>query len=223
MLPLSLCQSGSAQSSAVIGTTQSLGPRSPLTSGGPMPGAEIPLAGVPADSTEASPESGDADELPSVGTEPQVYSATATRFAARGARADLGVLESRSHSVVRSPRAVAVIGRHYVSEILKGLRAIGAAGEASAASVAPVLHAIKDLSWYAPSHPASHVAIALYDAMVANDLWPEYGAEQYVKAAEILHSAGKDATAQSGAIARWLSELWELGFDVAPYGTKPDP
>ncbi len=125
-------------------------------------------------------------------------------------------LQYKSH-VIHSPQALAQVGGHYLREILKCLDDIVRIGQVSAASVSPMLHAMKDLCDYAPGHAASHVSIALYDAMVADDRWHEYSVEQYGKAAGILREAGKEPLARNSAIERWLAQVWELGFDITPF------
>lgn len=122
---------------------------------------------------------------------------------------------------IHSLQALQSLGMHYTREIIGCLNHISRVGEISPVQISSMLHSIRDLNNYVSLHPVSHVAMALHDAMVADNRWQEFSVPQYQKASKILEEASQSPEAKNAAIEKWLCQLWEAGFDIVPYECMP--
>jgi hypothetical protein len=81
-------------------------------------------------------------------------------------------------------------------------------------SILRTIRAMRDLVSY---DPYVAVAMALYDAMVFQNQWLNYTAEQYEGAHRVLRNLAGRSQLRNNDIENAIMDLEDMGFDTTPF------
>jgi len=140
---------------------------------------------------------------------------------AQSSAATGGAVVAHPHVQAKAPTVDAerIVRAHFASQILADLQMLAAhCREAIAARYASsLLRTMRTMRDVAPLDPFVEVLMALHDAMVFENRWTDYEADQYQAAHEVLKKLTKPKRLTSDKAEKALMELDDIGFDTTPF------